>query len=238
MKHQDRDSRACSRRALLQELAATATVMLPACATVQAHERHAPEPKPDEGEAEVTPGEDLMQEHGVLERILLVYEEGARRLEQGQALDLAILSSAAGIVRRFVEDYHEKQEEESIFPRLEAAKREVELVAVLRQQHQRGRVATDEALRLIAGGSATPQLAQVLRSFITMYRPHAAREDTVLFPAFRAVVGRAAYHELGEKFEEHEHELFGERGFEAIVDEVARLEQALGIHDLAKFTPA
>jgi hypothetical protein len=33
-------------------------------------------------------------------------------------------------------------------------------------------------------------LAQTLRSFQRMYRPHAAREDTALFPAFRAVVGR------------------------------------------------
>jgi hypothetical protein len=71
-----------------------------------------------------------------------------------------------------------------------------------------------------------------------MYRPHAAREDTVLFPAFRDVVGRAAYRELGEQFEEHEHERFGERGFETVVSEVSDLEQALGIHDLARFTPA
>ena len=41
-----------------------------------------------------------------------------------------------------------------------------------------------------------------LRAFGRMYRPHAAREDTVLFPAFRDVVGRAAYRELGEQFEE------------------------------------
>jgi len=71
-----------------------------------------------------------------------------------------------------------------------------------------------------------------------MYRPHAAGEDTVLFPAFREVVGRAAYRELGEQFEDEEHERFGEHGFRDVVDEVADLEPALGIHDLASFTPA
>ena len=71
-----------------------------------------------------------------------------------------------------------------------------------------------------------------------MYRPHAAREDTVLFPAFRDVVGRAAYRELGEEFEEKEHARFGEHGFRAVVGEVADLERALGIDDLASFTPA
>jgi hypothetical protein len=51
-------------------------------------------------------------------------------------------------------------------------------------------------------------------------------------------VGRSAYRELGEKFEEREHELFGEHGFEQTVAEVAKLEAALGIADLASFTPA
>ena len=70
-----------------------------------------------------------------------------------------------------------------------------------------------------------------------MYRPHAAREDTVLFPAFRSLLGRDAYRELGERFEEQEHARFGKHGFEDTVKEVARLEAALEIGDLASFTP-
>jgi hypothetical protein len=58
------------------------------------------------------------------------------------------------------------------------------------------------------------------------------------FPAFRDVVGRKGYSELGEQFEEQEHQLFGEHGFERVVGQVADLERALGIHDLASFTPA
>ena len=60
----------------------------------------------------------------------------------------------------------------------------------------------------------------------------------MLFPAFREAVGRNAYRELGERFEDKEHELFVERGFEQTVAEVAHLERALGIGDLAGFTPA
>lgn len=41
-----------------------------------------------------------------------------------------------------------------------------------------------------------------------------------------------------ELVEEKEHRLFGEHGFDDIVGQVARLEEALGIHDLASFTPA
>ena len=146
-----------------------------------------------------------------------------------------MISGAASIVRRFVEDYHERQEEQSLFPRLQAARREGELVATLLQQHERGRQVTEQIVRRASSG-VSPELAQLLRSFARMYRPHAAREDTVLFPAFRALVGRSAYEELGEQFEEKEHELLGEHGFESTVAEVAKLEQSLGIGDLAKFT--
>jgi hemerythrin-like domain-containing protein len=218
------------RRLFLRTLGIGTVALAAACTT-------SPEAGGGGNEAEVTPGEDLMQEHGVLERLLLVYEEVASRLERGAPADTGLASSAADIVRRFVEDYHEQLEEQHVFPRLEAARREAGIVATLRQQHRRGRELTTEILRLSAGGDAGA-LAEALRSFSRMYRPHAAREDTVLFPAFRHLVGAAAYRELGEAFEEQEHQRFGEHGFQAVVAQVADLERALGIHDLASFTPA
>jgi len=196
---------------------------------------HAKAPGEASEEAEVTPGEDLMQEHGVLQRVVLMYDEAARRIEVHEALDASVVAAAAGIIRSFVEDYHERTEEKHVFPRLEAAKRETALVALLRRQHQRGRELTDEIVRA-AQSPASPRLAELLRAFTRMYRPHAAREDTVLFPAFRSVVGASAYRELGEKFEDEEHARFGEHGYEKVVAEVATLEARLGIGDLAAFT--
>jgi hemerythrin-like domain-containing protein len=227
------------RRRFLQTVASAAGVALAGCATATA--AHGPDVQPgaaeEHEEAEVTPGEDLMQEHGVIERILLIYDEASRRLEQTVSFDLAVLASAAAIVRRFVEGYHEKLEEQLVFPRLQTAGRELELVAVLVRQHERGRQLTEDIIRG-ANAGPSPELANSLRSFGRMYRPHAAREDTVLFPAFRAVVGRSGYRELGEQFEHKEHELFGEHGFDEIVSQIAELERALGIFDLASFTPA
>ena len=75
-------------------------------------------PRRPSGAAEdVTPAEDLMREHGVLNRVLLIYEEAIRRLEAAVELPPDALAGAAGIVRRFVEDYHERLEEEHLFPR-------------------------------------------------------------------------------------------------------------------------
>ena len=198
--------------------------------------------KQESKEVEVGPAEDLMREHGVLRRILLIYEEGLRRLDAGKDLPPGVLADSARIIRRFVEDYHEKLEENELFPRFKKAGKLVDLAQVLYDQHQAGRRLTDAVLQ-----SATPagladagrgaSLGEALRRFIRMYRPHAAREDTVLFPAFRAMVSEKEYDALGEKFEDKEHELFGQDGFEKIVNEVADLEKALGIYDLTQFTP-
>lgn len=192
----------------------------------------------EDREARVTPGEDLMQEHGVLRRVLLVYEECARRVQNNLDLDPQVVQGAARVVRDFVEDYHERLEEEFVFPKLEAAGREVELSKLLRLQHERGRLLTEAILQKTAQGSATPELAELMHAFIRMYRPHAAREDTVLFPALRELLGRGAYSELGEHFERLEHQKLGENGFRDTVYRVAGLERELGIFALDQFTPA
>ncbi len=225
------------RREFLKSVACVSGLTLVGCATTHTNRKAKQETSQAHGDAEVTPGEDLMQEHGVLERILLIYEEGDRRIKQGVELDVTSVATAAGIIRSFIQNYHEKLEEQFVFPRLEKAQRELELIAVLQRQHQRGRELTDEVMRLAGASTASAELARLLRLFASMYRPHAAREDTVLFPAFRSVVGRDGYRELGEQFEEKEHQLFGEHGFQRVVAQVASIERALGIHDLASFTP-
>jgi len=193
-------------------------------------------------EAEVTPAEDLMREHGVLNRILLVYDHCKALLSAGQPFDRLVLSDSATIIRSFIEDYHEKLEEDYLFPRFEEANRLTALVKVLRNQHKVGRVITERLLDEARKGDGTDQgsnarLAALLDSFVTMYRPHEAREDTVLFPELARILSRHEYYALGEDFEKREHALFGTEGFEGIVVQVAAIEDRLGIGNLADFTP-
>jgi hemerythrin-like domain-containing protein len=172
---------------------------------------HATTPREHE-EVEVTPAEDLMREHGVLRRVMFVFDDAAHRLDTAAALPLDALAAAAGLLRRVVEDYHEKLEEQHLFPRFEQAATLTDLVAILRRQHEAGRGVISEVLALSAGTLGDPErarLAAALRAFNRMYRPHAAREDTVLFPALRELVGAAASRELGEQFEEIEEQTLG-----------------------------
>jgi hemerythrin-like domain-containing protein len=191
---------------------------------------------------EVGAVEDLMREHGVLNRVLLIYEEGLRRMEAKEEVSPDVFSTTAALVRKFVEDYHERLEERFIFPEFEKRRKQTDLVKVLRKQPQAGRTVTDVVVRQSAPArfrkeEGRKELAAAVRSFIRMYRPHEAREDTVLFPALGKLLPAKRLKELGEQFEKEEDKHFGEEGFEKVVDQVAGIEKKLGIYDLDQFTP-
>src|SRR5712672_4826452 len=235
-----------TRRSFLQQTSITgASLLLPVLAAAQdkpqgkSDKKDADKAKGDEG---ISPAEDLMREHGVLSRILLIYDEHLRRLTAKQTFDGSVLASAADIIRHFVEEYHEKLEEDFLFPRFRKAGKLVTLVDTLLAQHKAGRALTAQirelaSLATLKYVSDSDKLADALRAFLRMYRPHEAREDTVLFPAFRSIVFPHEYDALGEDFEKKEDELFGEEGFFKVVDKVADLEKKLGIYELAQFTP-
>jgi hemerythrin-like domain-containing protein len=200
--------------------------------------------KNDEGEAEVeiSAPEDLMREHGALNRILLIYEAAMGRLRAKEDVPPEVFEKPARLVRQFVEDYHERLEENFIFPRFEKHNTLVELVTTLRQQHQAGRTLTDIVLQnAVPARFARPEAQRRVivscEQFIRMYRPHETREDTVLFPAIYQIMPAAEVRELGEQFEEREHQLFGGNGFQETVGKVAEIEKQLGIYELAQFTP-
>jgi len=192
---------------------------------------------------EVTAVEDLMREHGILRRALFVYSEAAAKLHGNPyAFSNEALMKTARLFRAFGEDYHERKLEEAhIFPAVKKAGGEAAgYVEVLITQHQRGREITDYILTVTQsakpGAAGTEQLAQALESLVRMYRPHAAREDTVIFPAWKQTLSAAQLDEMGDKFEDIEREQFGEDGFEKAVKQIAEIEASLGLADLGQFT--
>jgi hemerythrin-like domain-containing protein len=181
-----------------------------------------------------------MREHGILKRVLLAYDELIRRIEAKQDFPPQAVLDAATIIRKFVEDYHEKLEEDHLFPRFRKAGRLVQLVDTLYTQHQAGRRVTD---RVIATASSLKtdedrkRLAGDLAAFNRMYAPHEAREDTVLFPELHKIVSPNEYDAMGEQFEGIERNTFGGDGFDIYLDKVMSIEKQLGIYDLNQFTP-
>jgi hemerythrin-like domain-containing protein len=204
---------------------------------VRAAEKH------DDDEKEVGAVEDLMREHGVIRRAILVYRDMAGKLRAKPAsLDPELLHRTATMFRAFGEDYHEKKLEEThIFPTIKkAGGPAAAYVDVLIAQHQRGRELTDYILAVVAKGAIATgdaeTLARVLDSVELMYEHHAAREDTIVFPAWKDALSAQQLDEMGETFEEIEHQQFGKDGFEDAVAQIAQIEGALGMADIAQFT--
>jgi hemerythrin-like domain-containing protein len=193
--------------------------------------------KTEEAEEDVSTNEDLMREHGVLNRVLLIYDETIRRIQANEKFDPSVVTKSAGIIKSFIEDYHEKLEEDHIFPRFEQAGKLIELTVNLRAQHAMGRRVTERILAAAKSGD-TETLRTSLAAFNRMYRPHEAREDTVLFPALHKVVSKHEYDAMGEEFERIERKTFGGDGFDMAVDQVTELEKQFGIYDIGQFTPS
>ena len=202
--------------------------------------------EPASGEAqpnEVTALEDLMREHGILRRALLVYQESITKLRQDAgAFPADALEKTAQLFRVFGEDYHEKRLEEGyIIPLIKKAQGPVAAYGdILLAQHARGREITDYLLSVSkADRIATNQvenLAKTLEAFVRMYEHHAAMEDTVVFPAWKAATGSDEYEQLSDKFEDIENEMFGSDGFETALKRMEEIEGGLGLANLDMFT--
>jgi hemerythrin-like domain-containing protein len=183
-----------------------------------------------------------MADHGLLIRVLLIYRHLTAGQAAGEPLQAGHLHDTALIIHDYIEAFHEELEEACVFPRLRQAGQLDSTVSTLLLQHARGREQTQLILALTDGSGSlrtgqAGQAAGAMAAFVRMYEPHEAREDTVVYPAFRALLSGTELAEPGEKVEQLEHEQFGNSGFTAMVSRVAVIEQELGIYDLAQFTP-
>lgn len=185
--------------------------------------------------------EDLMREHGLLNRILLIYEEVIHRIDNNDVLLAIQLADALSIMKQFIEEYHEKIEEDYIFPLFEKHNQEVSLIKTLREQHIKGRTITHKLQTLVAQSIHDKQtintIKELLHMFIDMYRPHESREDTEVFPLVRSLMTEEEYAALAEICEETEEKIFGENGFELMLKQVESIEKDLGIYVLEHYTP-
>jgi hemerythrin-like domain-containing protein len=191
---------------------------------------------------EVTATEDLMREHGILRRALLIYTSAVGKLRNNPSIvSPDALQKTAKLFRSFGEEYHEKKlEEQFIFPAVKKAGGQAAgLPDILVVQHNRGREITDYIISVTNGakiGGNAEALARALDSFVLMYEHHAAREDTVIFPAWKQTMTAKQLDEMGDRFEDIEHEQFGEDGYEEAVKQIGDIEGSLGLSDISQFT--
>jgi hemerythrin-like domain-containing protein len=186
--------------------------------------------------------EILDRQHGVLRRSLAILEEIRGGMDARMDLPPEIIAGTVEIVRLFIVGHHQQMEESRIYSVFDAANKMSGLTGVLREQHAAASRLTEILKGLCPGFSARDlekrrTMGSTLHQFCRMYRAHADREDTVLFPLLRRSMLPKAYAELSAAFEKAETEFLGPKGFDETIRKLAGYENVLGIGDLSSFTP-
>ena len=164
-------------------------------------------------------------------------------MRAGKSFNPEILQRTSKLLRDFGQDYHERKLEEAhIFPAIKRAGGRADgYIDTLKAQHDRGRALVDYVLPITDRGSIgtgnAELLARALDGFELMYQHHAAREDTIVFPAWKKTMSKQQLAEMGEKFEDIEHQQFGKDGFDDAEKQISSIEMELGLTDIAQFTP-
>lgn len=195
----------------------------------------------DKIKEEGTAIELLDRQHGLLHRSVSILEEVRGGMDARMDLPPEIIQGTVEVIRRFLVDFHQKVEDKHLFPAFEAAKKMGGLIGVLREQHEAGTQLVEVLRQLAAGFSAKDlekrrTMASGIHKLSRMYRAHADREDTVLFPVFRQVVTPKAYDLVNAEVRKAEIQAGGMSAYEEAVQKLSGYENMLGIGDLSAFT--
>lgn len=178
--------------------------------------------------------EVLMEEHRVIERVLVVLEKAAQRLDGGEVIQPTFFIDAAEFVKGFADGCHHKKEEGVLFPAMVEGGLSLQFgpVAVMLAEHDQGRT-FNNGMRLAAerlqGGdkSAKDQVVKNALEYVTLLRQHIAKEDNVLFPMADQVIPKNKHQKINEDFDHIEHEETGEGVHEKYLGLAERLEKEM-----------
>jgi len=187
------------------------------------------------------PVEVLARQHAVVYRADGILEEIRGGIDARMDLSPELLGGTVELIRPFVAE-HNQLEEKHIYPVFEAAGKMSGLLGVLREQHAAESRLIEIMRELYAGFSSKDlekrrTMGYAIHLFTRLNRAHSEREDTVLVPLMRRIMTPNSYAELGSTLLRAETEWLGQNGFDETVGKLADFENALGIGDLASFTP-
>jgi len=178
----------------------------------------------------------LMEEHRVIERIVLVLETAARNLEQGQPVRPGLFIEVTDFVRGFADGCHHQKEEGILFKSLEESGMPVQgsPIGVMLFEHEQSRQYTrglrEAAQQLESGDKAmTGKVIENALGYAELLRQHIMKEDQILFPMADQMIPPEKHEQIWEDFEHFEHEETGEGVHEKYLALADRLTKEVGI---------
>jgi len=176
--------------------------------------------------------EILMEEHGVIERVLVALETAANKLASKQAVPVDFFLEATDFIKGFADGCHHKKEEGVLFVALidNGLSQESGPVAVMLAEHEQGRSFTRamrEGVERWQGGdaSAIPQIVRNALAYVALLRQHIHKENNILFPMAEEIIPLGQHAQIAQAFKHIEHEETGAGIHEKYLGIAANLEK-------------
>jgi hemerythrin-like domain-containing protein len=158
----------------------------------------------------------LMDEHRIIERVLVAMQVAVSRLSRGEEVRPAFFVSAALFIKNFADGCHHKKEEGVLFVAMieSGIPAEGGPVSVMLAEHEKARLFThamrDAAQKWETGDkSAVPAVIQNAQGYVALLRQHIYKEDNILFPMADRVIPPDRQARVAEDFERIEQEEIG-----------------------------
>lgn len=187
-----------------------------------------------EGSDEMKPIEKLVDEHKNILRGLALLEAGSGRLESGEKISPQFFRKMIDFVRNYADKYHHAKEEDILFIGMGKAgfPQEQGPIAVMLAEHDQGRrfiADLENANEQYAEGeeSFREAIIENARDYIYLLRQHINKEDNVLYPMARNVLGQNGIEAMTREFERVEREKAGTE--EKYLKILAELENEMGV---------
>ena len=184
------------------------------------------------------PTETLMNEHRLIEKILVSLESLAVDAEEGTP-DAKQAGDILDFLRGFADRCHHGKEEKHLFPRLglHGYGPETGPVAVMLNEHEAGRAYIREMAAAREAGDARG-FAAAAHGYVVLLHGHIAKEDQILFRIADSVFTEEDQREVADGFERVEAEEMGAGTHETYLKIAEDLSKRYGVAATATAAPA
>ena len=155
------------------------------------------------------PSDLLVEEHKLIERMLVVLDNIADLLQKGQSVPAEVLEKAVDFIRNFADKYHHGKEEDILFKLMEKRGIPVEggPIGAMLHEHNMGRsfvsALADAADRLEDGDdSARNIVIENIRNFTELLSNHIHKENNILYPMGNQIFSPEDQNYLQQEFEQ------------------------------------
>ncbi len=176
------------------------------------------------------PTQELMNEHRVIEKMLVVLAKGCERLDKGNEVDQQMFKDAVDFFRTFADKCHHTKEEKLLFEKMmeRGVSGEVGPIAVMMREHQDGRAHVKKLAGLTEDGLENRKgIIRTGRAYVDLLSKHIQKEDNVLYPLANQVLETEDQEELEKGFEAVEKEVMGPGVHERYQSMIERWEESL-----------